>query len=181
MASGIKASVSQESVSVAHRVAIIPGLPAGSRGAISYGSGKTYTVTATFADGRSCSARFAYGTPAGEVEEKWAKAVARLPKPAKPVSPTWEVHKPTTEPFLTEWLALHKQHLKALRHGKKNPIRLVDAAKLADAKYAVYLREYAARFPASVAATEAAKALRKAGVKANARKGVVRVTAKGKK
>jgi hypothetical protein len=91
-----------------------------------------------------------------------------------------ERHKPTTDPFLSEWLALHKQHLKALRDGKKDPIRLADAAKLADAKYAVYLREYAARFPASVAATESAKALRKAGVNAHARKGVVRVTAKGK-
>lgn len=163
------------------RIATIPAMPKGATGNLQYGSGKTYTVTATFPDGRSYYARFAYGTPTGEVEEKWAKAVARLPKPAKPVSPTWEVHKPTTEPFLTEWLALHKQHLKALRHGKKDPIRLADAAKLADAKYAVYLREYAARFPASVAATESAKALRKAGVKANARKGVVRVTAKGKK
>ncbi len=91
-----------------------------------------------------------------------------------------ERNKPTTEPFLTEWLALHKQHLKALREGKKDPLRLADACKLSDAKYAVYLREYAARFPKSVAANEAAKALRKAGVKANARKGVVRVTAKGK-
>jgi hypothetical protein len=51
-----------------------------------------------------------------------------------------ERHKPTTEPFLSEWLALHKQHLKALRDGKKDPLRLCDAAKLADAKYAVYRR-----------------------------------------
>ena len=28
-----------------------------------------------------------------------------------------ERNKPTTEPFLTEWLALHKQHLKALREA----------------------------------------------------------------
>ncbi len=91
-----------------------------------------------------------------------------------------ERNKPTTEPFLTEWLALHKQHLKALREGRKNPLRLCDAAKLADAKYAVYRREYAARFPMFATAQDGAKALRKAGVKAHARKGVVRVTAKGK-
>jgi hypothetical protein len=161
-------------------ISTIPAMPKGATGNLQYGSGKTYTVTATFTDGRSCSARFAYDTPAGEVEEKWAKAVAKIPKPAKPV-PATERHKPTTEPFLTEWLALHKQHLKALRNGKKSPIRLADAAKLADAKYAVYLREYASRFPRSVIAADAAKSLRKLGFKANARKGVVRVTAKGKK
>lgn len=103
-----------------------------------------------------------------------------------------ERNKPTTEPYLTEWLALHKQHLKALREGKKDPLRLGDAAKLADAKYAVYRRsadwnpqsvttpDFAAhRRETESIAREAAKALRKAGVKANARKGVVRVTAKG--
>ena len=91
-----------------------------------------------------------------------------------------ERNKPTTEPFLTEWLALHKQHLKALRDGKKDPLRLCDAVSLADAKYAVYQRSVVARFPHHAVAKDAAKELRKAGIKANARKGAVRVTAKGK-
>lgn len=177
MACNIKTSVSREPLDTA-RLVTIPGMPVGAIGTIRYGSGGSYAVTATFPDGRSCAARFAYGTTTSEVEEKWAKAVAKMPKPAKPVPPE-ERYRPTTEPFLTEWLALHKQHLKALREGKKDPLRLGDAAKLADAKYAVYSREYAHRFPASVAATEAAKALRKSGVKAHARKGVIKVTAKG--
>jgi hypothetical protein len=92
-----------------------------------------------------------------------------------------ERHKPTTDPFLSEWLALHKQHLKALRDGKKDPIRLADAAKLADAKYAVYRRERDALCPMFATARGMARALRRQGVRASAREGVVRVTAKGKK
>jgi hypothetical protein len=92
-----------------------------------------------------------------------------------------ERHKPTTEPFLSEWLALHKQHLKALRDGKKDPLRLCDAVKLADEKHAVYRRERDALYPMFATARGMAKALRRQGVKVSTRKGVVRVTAKGKK
>jgi len=70
-------------------------------------------VTATFPDGRACSASFAYGTSADEVEAKWQRAVAKAP-------------------------------------------------------------------PSTSTAREVAKAIRGSGVKAHARKGVVRVIAKGK-
>lgn len=110
------------------RQATIPALPIGTYATARFGYGKTYTVTATFPDGRACSARFAYGTSADEVEAKWQRAVAKAP--------------PST---------------------------------------ALTAPDYAApRRDAQAIATEAAKALRKAGIKANARKGVVRVTAKGK-
>ena len=122
---------SNAKASGAGRISTIPAMPKGATGNLQYGSGETYTITAAFADGRSCSARFAYGTSADEVEAKWQRAVARvkaLPSPAL-TTPDFAAHRRETEST----------------------------------------------------AREVAKALRGSGVKANARKGVVRVTAKGEK
>lgn len=124
MTSNAKASVSQ-------RQATMPAFPIGTYAMARFGYGKTYTVTATFPDGRACAASFAYGTSAEEVEAKWQRAVARVKAPPSPVLTTPD--------------------------------------------FAAYRRE------TESTAREVAKGLRKAGVKANARKGVVRVTAKGKK
>lgn len=110
------------------RQATMPALPIGTYATARFGYGKTYTVTATFPDGRACSASFAYGTSADEVEAKWQRAVAKAPPSTVLTTPDFAAHRRETEST----------------------------------------------------AREAAKALRKAGVKAHARNGVVRVTAKGK-
>lgn len=164
------------------RTVFVPRAPKGTSAVVSFPPGKKgYRVsTAVTADGHTHSMFVPDGMLPAEAAKRWRQVERECGLCCSRKHPE-ERHKPTTEPFLAEWLALHKQHLKALRHGKKNPIRLADAAKLADAKYAVYRRERDALCPMLATARGMAKALRKQGVKANARKGVVRVTAKGKK
>lgn len=162
------------------RTVFVPRAPKGTSAVVSFPPGKKgHGVSVAVADGHTHSMFVPDGTPPAEAAKRW-REVERECGLCCSRKHREERRKPITEPFLSEWLALHKQHLKALREGKKDPRRLCDAAKLADAKYAVYLREYAARFPRSAIATDAARSLRSLGFKAHARKGVVRVTAKGK-
>lgn len=143
-------------------------------------NGKDYSVsTIGGLDGHSHMKVLSLRATRAEAMKQWREVCSRCERCYLRKHPE-ERNKPTTEPFLTEWMALHRQHLKALREGKKDPLRLGDAAKLADAKDAVYRREWANRFPMFATAQDAAKALRKAGVNAHARKGVVQVTVSGK-
>jgi hypothetical protein len=95
-----------------------------------------YTLSMQVDSGRLAMARIPFGASPERVAKAWDKAIVnanRLPRME-------EQFKPADEPFLSEWLALHRQHKKALRDGKKNVLRLIDAVRLADEKYAVYLR-----------------------------------------
>lgn len=113
-------------------------------------NGKDYSVsTIGGLDGHSHMKVLSLRATRAEAMKQWREVCSRCERCYLRKHPE-ERNKPTTEPFLTEWMALHRQHLKALR----------------EAMFAT--------------AQDAAKALRKAGVNAHARKGVVQVTVSGK-
>lgn len=127
-----------------------PPVPRGYEPVVSIGR-TAYTVTAQIKGKGPVSlhvhsVRLAFRATDAEAADAWRKAGAECPCCQYARTPAEERNKPVDEPYLSTWLALHKKHRAALGKsygGHKKD--LVEAARLADEKYKVYLKSVDAR------------------------------------
>lgn len=126
----------------------IPPVPRGYEPVVSIGR-TAYTVSVQIKGEMSVHVhvcRFALRMTHEQAADAWRKEIADCRHCQYARTPVEERNKPVNEPYLSTWLALHKKHRAALGKsygGHKKD--LVEAARLADEKYKVYLKSVDAR------------------------------------